>query len=234
MFVEAALEKCTDRGDACLINGQTSSSCQDCDGLGSVGALPCGRCAGTGLESTSPDAAGVHRGVRADCGAIGNWRSREWLLDRHTLRGSRRQTSTWATTDADPLPVRDGRRCRHLISLRGSPACAQPSSLATSRGWTNGWKSCGPGRSRRTPISVRAGGWLRSREAMAEQVVHGAPLLAGWYWLDELVSPPGGLEVRSVGRVSRNPPVIASQPCRSQACLNPLARLRACLKSAIC
>jgi len=81
MSVDATRENCTDPNNASLIDQHTSAMCQDCDGLGSVGALPCGRCAGSGIEPTSPDAAGVRQGVWVDYGAIGNWRSREWLLD---------------------------------------------------------------------------------------------------------------------------------------------------------
>jgi len=91
MFVETASKICTDRGDVCLNNEQPSPMCQDCDGLGSVGALPCGRCAGSGLEPTSPVAAGVLEGVRFDDGAIWNWRSREWLLDGLPLQPLRRR-----------------------------------------------------------------------------------------------------------------------------------------------
>ena len=69
MSVETARENCTDRSDGCLINEHASSMCHDCDGLGSVGALPCGRCAGSGIEPTSPDAAGLHQRDRADYGA---------------------------------------------------------------------------------------------------------------------------------------------------------------------
>jgi hypothetical protein len=86
MSVETARENCTDRSDGCLINEHASSMCHDCDGLGSVGALPCGRCAGSGIEPTSPDAAGLHQRDRADYGAIGNWRSRQWLLGGLLLR----------------------------------------------------------------------------------------------------------------------------------------------------
>ena len=80
MSVGPTLENCADPREECLINEHSSSLCQDCDGLGSVGALPCGRCAGSGLEPTSATASEVHQGVRADYGAMWNWRSREWLL----------------------------------------------------------------------------------------------------------------------------------------------------------
>jgi hypothetical protein len=80
MIAETALENCTDRDTGCLINEQISSLCHDCDGTGSAGALPCGRCAGSGREPTSPDAAAIPQGARADYGAIGNWRSRQWLI----------------------------------------------------------------------------------------------------------------------------------------------------------
>ena len=93
MSVDHALENCTDRSDACLISGHTSSMCQDCDGLGSVGALPCGRCAGSGIDPTSPNASGERPEFRADYGAIGNWWSREWLLDGLRLQTIRRGES---------------------------------------------------------------------------------------------------------------------------------------------
>lgn len=80
MITEAGLEDCTDRGNVCLNSEQTSSKCQDCDGSGSAGLLPCGRCAGSGIEPTSPIAAEGRPGIRPDFGAMWNWRSREWLL----------------------------------------------------------------------------------------------------------------------------------------------------------
>ena len=73
-------ENCTNPSDSCLLNEQASRHCHDCDGLGTVGTLPCGRCSGSGEEPTSEIASGVQQGVRVDFGAIWNWRSREWLL----------------------------------------------------------------------------------------------------------------------------------------------------------
>lgn len=87
MSVGPTLENCTDCGDACLINEQVSSLCYDCDGLGSVvGGLPCGRCAGSGIDPTSAKASEVHQGVRPDFGATWNLRSPEWLSSGLRLR----------------------------------------------------------------------------------------------------------------------------------------------------
>ena len=90
MITDSRLEDCTDRDNACLINEHPSSRCLDCDGTGSAGALPCGRCAGSGIEPTSPEASGVRDGVRFDYGAMGNWRSREWLLGDVAVQVTRR------------------------------------------------------------------------------------------------------------------------------------------------
>ena len=93
MSADSALENCTDRDNACLISEHDSSLCQDCDGTGSAGALPCGRCAGSGIEPTSANAAGVREGIRSDYGALWNWRSREWLLSDLPLIISRGRDS---------------------------------------------------------------------------------------------------------------------------------------------
>lgn len=89
MSVGETLENCTDQGESCLKNEHGVDQCQDCDGLGSVGALPCGRCAGSGTEPTSPMSAATHQGVRPDFGAIWSWRSRVWLLDGIPLQTAR-------------------------------------------------------------------------------------------------------------------------------------------------
>ena len=89
MIVGPTLENRADVRDECLIVEHDSARCHDCDGLGSVGALPCGRCAGSGTEPTSPQASGVQRGVRSDYGAFWSWRSREWLLDGLPLQAAR-------------------------------------------------------------------------------------------------------------------------------------------------
>jgi hypothetical protein len=89
MIEGETLEVCVDPGEACLKSGHGADSCHDCDGLGSVGALPCGRCAGSGTEPTSPLAAATHQGVRTDFGAIWSWRSRVWLLDGIPLEMAR-------------------------------------------------------------------------------------------------------------------------------------------------
>jgi hypothetical protein len=94
MFRQPTLEDCTDQGDPCHIEQHASGLCQDCDGLGTGGTLPCGRCAGSGMEPSSPLAAGVREGVRIDFGALWTWRSREWLLGRPLLRGIRSGPST--------------------------------------------------------------------------------------------------------------------------------------------
>ncbi len=86
MFEGESVTECADWGGACASNGHSAQGCQDCDGLGSVGQLPCGRCSGSGIEPTSKGAAGVLEGIRADFGAMGNWRSREWLLGLAPLR----------------------------------------------------------------------------------------------------------------------------------------------------
>lgn len=90
----STFENCTNPSDSCQLNEHTSHHCHDCDGLGSVGALPCGRCAGSGEEPTCVIAAGVHEGVRVDfVGALWNWRSREWLRGVLPLGTVRRRES---------------------------------------------------------------------------------------------------------------------------------------------
>lgn len=86
MFAETARENCTEQGEACLKSEHDTAHCHDCDGMGSVGSLPCGRCAGSGTEPTSALASGVQQGVRTDFSALWSWKSREWLLDGLSLR----------------------------------------------------------------------------------------------------------------------------------------------------
>jgi hypothetical protein len=92
VFQGILAEECAESGGACAVNQQSGQACHDCDGQGSVGTLPCGRCAGSGVEPTSKGAAGVLEGIRTDFGAMGSWRSREWLLGLAPLRAMRRVT----------------------------------------------------------------------------------------------------------------------------------------------
>jgi hypothetical protein len=94
MSAVPTLEKRAETGESCLIAVHGVCRCQDCDGQGSAGLLPCGRCAGSGVDPTSRLASGVERGVKTDYGDLWKWRSREWLVGVRGLTAIRRRLST--------------------------------------------------------------------------------------------------------------------------------------------